>query len=149
MSTRIRTISLSLLALGLIVSAGLPRAAQAGVSDTVLALAGPLAEQFGVSPGLVTGLLEGGVSLESATQLLLVGQSASTKLEDVTKLYREQGDSVLKAAEELGVDAADYSQAKVSAAIDQATATAQAAATDKATEEAGKALGSALGGLTR
>ena len=42
MSTRVRMISLPLLALGLIVSAGLPRAVQAGVSDTVLALAGPL-----------------------------------------------------------------------------------------------------------
>ena len=123
-------------------------AAQAGVADTALALAGPLAQQFGVPVGAVTGLLESGVSLDSVTQLLLISQGSGSDLGAVTDLYTGSGNSVTKTAESLGVAADVYSQDKVSAAIDQATQDAQAAATQKAVDGAGDAVGSALKGWT-
>jgi hypothetical protein len=146
---RLRFVSLPLAIFVLLAATGLPRPVQAGVSSTVLALAEPLAEQFGVPASAVTGLLESGVSLDSVTQLLLVAKSSDSKLDDVTKLYREQGDDITKTAEKLDVDPKDYSQEKVTAAIDEAKLSAKADATEKATGEANKALGSALGGLTR
>ena len=126
-----------------------PRAAQAGVSDTVLAIVPPLAEQFGVPASAVTGLLEGGISLDSVTQLLLVSKSSEKELGDVTKLYRESGDEIGKTATKLDVAAADYSPEKVKAAIDEATAKAQADAAAKAGDAASSAVDSALGGLNR
>ena len=84
------------------------------------ALAGPLAEQFGVPANLVTGLLENGVSLESVTQLLLVSESSDKSLDDVTKVYDESGKKIDDTAAKLDVAATEYSPKKVSAAIDEA-----------------------------
>ena len=85
MTTGLRRLALPLsLAFLLALTVGV-RPAQAGVSESLLALAGPLAEQFGVPAAAVTGLLDGGVSLESITQLLLVSQSSGTSLDDVLR----------------------------------------------------------------
>ena len=149
MLERTRIASLSFLIVLLVATAGLPRPADAGVSESILAVAAPLAEQFGVPASAVTGLLESGISLDSVTQLLLVSQSSKSKLDSTAKLYREQGNDIAKTAEKLGVDPADYSNAKVTAAIDEAKATATADATNKATGEANEALDSALGGFKR
>jgi hypothetical protein len=145
--------------------------ARAGVSESVLALAVPLAEGFGVSAESVTGLLESGVSLESVTQLLFVSESSGTDLDSATKLYRESGEDISKTADKLDVAAAEYSPEKVKGAIDDAGAKAQADArakaetavndaagkansaandaTDEAAKKANDAMGSALGGFNR
>jgi hypothetical protein len=122
MFDRVRVSCVTLLCLCALVLVGLPRTAEAGTSEALLALAGPLAEQFGVPAGPVTSLLESGISLESVTQLLLVNQSSKAGLDNVTKL---------------------------TAAIDEAKASASADATQKATDEANKAIGDALGGFGR
>ena len=129
----------------LLASAVVPRAGHAGVSDAALALAGPLAEQFGVPASAVTGLLESGVSLDSVTQLLLVSQSSDTGLDEVTKLFRESGNDVATTASKLDVDAADYSEEKVTAAVDEAKAGATQGVADKAND----ALDAALGGFLK
>jgi hypothetical protein len=144
-----RLVTRSLCSLGFLLALAATPSAQAGVSETTLALAGPLAESFGVPAKAVTGLLEDGISLESVTQLLLVSQSASKPLDDVTKLYREVGGDVTRTAEELEVAASAYSSENVTAAIDAAKQKAQADAAKAVTDQADKALGSALGGLTR
>ena len=128
---------------------GAPHPSQAGLGETAKALAGPLAEQFGVPASAVTGLLESGISLDSVTQLLLVSQSSGSGLDAVSKLYRESGNDIGDTATKLDVDAADYSQERVTAAIDEAKSQAQADATEKATKGASDALDSALGGLNR
>ncbi len=140
---------LAVLFIVLLGTVGLPRPSQAGLADSAKALAGPLAEQFGVSASAVTGLLESGVSLDSVTQLLLVSKSSGSDLDAVSELYRESGNDIDDTAEKLDVDAADYSQKRVTAAIDEAKSKAQADATEKATKGAGDALDSALGGLNR
>ncbi len=144
-----RSALLALLFIVLLGTVGLPRPSQAGLADTAIALAGPLAEQFGVPASAVTGLLESGVSLDSVTQLLLVSKSSGSDLDAVSRLYRESGNDVDDTAEKLDVDAADYSEERVTAAIDEAKSKAQADATDKATKDASDAVGSALGGLVR
>ena len=83
--------------------------ATAGIDQAALALAGPLAEQFGVPAGAVTQLLEGGVSLESVTQLLLVSQSSGKSLGDVNGLYEKSDSDIGKTAEPLEVPASAYS----------------------------------------
>lgn len=123
--------------------------ANAGIDQAGLALAGPLAEQFGVPAGAVTQLLEGGVSLESVTQLLLVSQSSGKSLGDVNGLYQKSGSDIGKTAEQLEVPASAYSDDAVTAALDQAKAKLQADAAEDATEEAGKALDSVIGGFQR
>jgi hypothetical protein len=140
---------LALLFIALLGTVGLPRPSQAGLADTAIALAGPLAEQFGVPASAVTGLLESGISLDSVTQLLFVSKSSGSDLDTVSKLFRESGKDIDDTAEKLDVDAADYSEKRVTAAIDEAKRTAQADATDKATKGASDALGSALGGLNQ
>lgn len=140
------------LALPLLVLLGVssvPRTAQAGMSEAALALAGPLAEQFGVPASAVTALLEGGLSLDSVTQLLLVSQSSGSKLDAVSSLFGESGNDIDATAKKLEVEPADYSPTRVSAAIDQAKSTAQASATDKASQGASDAVGSALEGWKR
>ena len=159
------------LSLILVASALSSSNARAGVSESVLALAAPLAERFGVSAESVTGLLESGVSLESVTQLRFVSESSGTDLDSATKLYRESGEEISKTADELDVAAAEYSPDKVKGAIDDAGTKAQADAkakaetavndaagkansaandaTDKAAKEANDAMGSALGGFNR
>ena len=72
------------------------RPAEAGVSETVMALAGPLAEQFGVPKAAVSTLLDGGVSLDSVTQLLLVSQSSGKGLDEVSQLYNASGKDIDK-----------------------------------------------------
>ena len=125
----------------LLASAAVPRAGHAGLSDAALALAGPLAEQFGVPSGAVTALLKSGVSLDSVSQLLLVSQSSKAGFDDVTKLFRESGNDIAKTAEKLDVDAAEYSQEKVTAVIDEAKAKAQADAKQRTADKAKEALG--------
>jgi hypothetical protein len=150
-------------------AAAVPLTASAGVSEAVRALAGPLAQQFGVSPSAVTGLLDGGLSLESVTQLLLVSQSSEKDLDEVKRVYDQSEGQVAKTASELKVAASEYSPEKVTAAIDEAKqkaqedlsakaaeasqdATEKAAsatqdATDKAAGAVNDAAGSALKGL--
>ena len=130
-------------------SAGFPRSAHSSIGETAMALAAPLAQQFGVPVSAVTGLLESGVSLDSVTQLLLIDKSSTSSLDDVTSLYRDSDKDIAKTAEKLDVDAEDYSQERVTAAIDEAKRTAQADATEEATGAASDALDSALGGLKR
>jgi len=125
---------------------GAPRVSEAAVPQSVLMLAAPLAEQFGVPGSAVTSLLESGVSLESVTQLLLVKQSTDKSLDEVTNLYRKQGDDVRKAADQLGVAADRYSKEKVEAAIERARADAAEKASEKAADSAGKAVGGLLQG---
>ena len=144
-----RSALLSLLFIVVLGTVGLPRPSEAGLADSAKALAGPLAEQFGVPASAVTGLLESGISLDSVTQLLLVSQSSGSGLDAVSKLYRESGNDIGDTATKLDVDAADYSQERVTAAIDEAKSKAQADASEKAAEDAGDAVGSALDGLTR
>ena len=148
MAQKQRSALLVLLFVVLLGTAGLPRPSQAGLADTAIALAGPLAEQFGVPASAVTGLLESGVSLDSVTELLLVSKSSGSDLDAVSRLYRESGNDIDDTAEKLDVDAADYSQAQVTAAIDEAKSQAQADVTEKAAGSVSDALGSALGGLT-
>jgi hypothetical protein len=144
-----RSALLALLFIALLGTIGRPRPSQAGVADTAIALAGPLAEQFGVPASAVTGLLESGISLDSVTQLLFVSKSSGSDLDTVSKLFRESGNDIDDTAEKLDVNAEDYSEKRVTAAIDEAKSTAQADATDKATKRASDALGSALGGLNQ
>ena len=144
-----RNALLALLFVVLLGTVGLPRPSQAGIADSAKALAGPLAEQFGVPASAVTGLLESGISLDSVTQLLLVSKSSGSNLDTVSELYRESGNDIGDTAEKLDVDAADYSQERVTAAISEAKSKAQADATEKATKDASGALESALGGLNR
>jgi hypothetical protein len=143
-----RSALLALLFIVLVGTIGLPHPSQAGLADSAKALAGPLAEQFGVPASAVTGLLESGISLDSVTQLLLVSQSSGSDLDAVSGLFRESGNDIDDTAEKLDVDAADYSQKRVTAAIDEAKSQAEADATEKATKGASDALDSALGGLT-
>ena len=144
-----RSALLALLFIALLGTVGLPRPSQAGLADSAKALAGPLAEQFGVPASAVTGLLESGISLDSVTQLLLVSKSSGSELDAVSKLYRETDNDINDTAAKLDVDAADYSQERVTAAVDEAKSQAQADATEKATKDASGALESALGGLNR
>jgi hypothetical protein len=134
-----------------------PRA-EAGVSQAVMALAGPLAEKFGVPSASVSSLLEGGMSLESVTKLLLVSRDSSSSLDSVTKLFNESGKDIDKTAEKLDVDPKRHSDKKAkkkaaAAATDQAneaeTGAADGAskAVAAATERARGAMDSALGTL--
>jgi hypothetical protein len=145
----IRRLAVVPLLVAVLVLAGSMRPAQAGVSETVMALAGPLAEQFGVPKAAVSTLLDGGLSLDSVTKLLLVSQSSDKGLDDVTKLFNASGKDIDKTAGELDVKPDAYSQSKVDAAIAAAQKTAQDEASKSATEEAGKALDSALGGMMK
>ena len=144
-----RATLLALLAIVLLGMVGLPRTSHAGIADSMMPLAAPLAEQFGVPASVVTALLEGGVSLDSVTQLLLVSKSSGSDLDSVTKLFRESGDDIDDTAKKLDVDAEDYSQERVTAAINEAKTEAQADATEAATKGVTDAVGSALGGLSR
>lgn len=149
MSVRSRFIAPSLfLATSLLVFAA-PGVAQAAVPDAILAVAGPLAEHYGVSGGAVTNLLEKGVSLEGVTQLLLVKEESGKSFDQVTDAYRKQGDDILKTADQLGVAAGKYSEKNVKAAIDRAKADATEKASEQAAESAGKAVDSLLGGMNR
>jgi len=147
MRSQARTCTSLLLAAGLFIAAAGPAAA--AVDQAAVALAGPLAEQFGVPAEAVTKLLEQGVGLESVTQLLLVSQSSDKSLDDVSKLYQESDSDIGKTAEQLEVPESAYSQDVVTASIDKAKAKLQEDATDKVTGEAGKALDSVLGGMKR
>lgn len=160
MSKTLRVVTNLILFLALLVAVAAPPSARAGVSEAVLALAPPLAEQFGVPASSVTSLLEGGVSLDSVTQLLLVSQSSEKDLDDVTSVYDENGREIDKTASRLDVAAADYSPENVSAAIKEAKDKAQSdavakaesstnEATDKAADAANDAVGSALDGFKR
>ena len=130
----------------LTLSTSIPRNADAGMGSTLAALAAPLADQFGLPGSAVQSLFDQGISLESATQLLLISQSAKSSLDSVTKLFQDKGKDVTKTAQALKVDAADYSDDKVQLAIEKAKAEAaeQVEVVDdaaKAAEDAGKALG--------
>jgi hypothetical protein len=144
-----RSVFLSILLVVSLGTVALPRLAHAGLSDSAIALAGPLADQFGLPGSAVTNLLESGISLDSVTQLLLVSQSSGSSLDSVTKLFRDSGNDIADTAKKLEVDSADYSQEKVTAALDEAKSKAQADASEKAAESAGDAVGSALDGLKR
>ena len=133
--------SFVLIVSGLLLLGTVALPANAGVSETALELADPLAGQFGVSADAVTALLKGGVSLESVTELLLVSQSSGKDLNDVTQLYRESGDHIGKTAEQLNVAESAYSTDAVNSAIDGAKQKLQA----DAAKEATKAIDSGLG----
>jgi hypothetical protein len=105
----IRRIALVPLLVAVLALVGVVRPALAGVSETVMALAGPLAEQFGVPKAAVSTLLDGGLSLDSVTKLLLVSQSSDKGLDDVTKLFNASGKDIDKTAGELDVKPDAYS----------------------------------------
>ena len=134
-----------LLAAALFIGAAGPAAA--GLDQAAMALAGPLAEQFGVPADAVSKLLEDGVGLESVTQLLLVSQSSDKSLDDVSQLYQASDSDIGNTAEQLEVPESAYSDDVVTSTIDKAKEKLQADSTDAATEEAGKALDSVLGGM--
>jgi hypothetical protein len=142
-------LSLSLV-LSLVVLAT-PRVSEAAIPESVLALAGPLAEQFGVPGSAVTSLLQKGISLDNVTQLLLVAQGAGKSFDQVTDLFRDKGNDVKQVADDLGVAADKYSPDKVKAAIDLAKSdaadAAQEAATAAAKKQAADSAGKAVGGL--
>jgi hypothetical protein len=140
-----RHLLFSMLLITLLGTAGLTRPAQAGLADTVTALAGPLAEQFGVPASSVTSLLESGISLDTVTQMLLVSKSSDSELDTVSDAYKEAGNDIDDAAKKLEVAASDYSPERVTAAIDEA----KAKAAEDAAKGANDAIGSALGGLNR
>ena len=144
-----RSIFLSCLSVVLLGTVGLANSAQAGLSESMIALAGPLAEQFGVPAEVVTGLLENGLSLDSVTQLLFVSKDSGSGLDTVSELYGEAGNDIDATAKKLEVAKAEYSPERVKAAISEATSTAQAAATETATQGVNDAIGSALGGWNR
>ena len=149
MRSRSRIIAVPLVvSLCALASASAPSVARAAVSETVLALAGPLAQSFGVPSEAVTGLLQKGLSLETVTQLLLVKQSSGKSLDAVTKTYHEKGDSVQKAADQLGVSPDVYSSKNVNASIERAKSQAAASASQKASEKASEATGKAVDSLT-
>lgn len=149
MHSRSRIIAIPLIvSLCALASASAPSVARAAVSETILALAGPLAQSFGVSSEAVTGLLQKGLSLETVTQLLLVKQSSGKSLDAVTKTYHETGDSVQKAANQLGVSPDVYSSKNVNASIERAKSQAAASASQKASENAAEATGKAVDSLT-
>ena len=133
-------------ALCLLVSVAFAPRAQA-VPEAILAMAGPLAEHYGVPGDAVTGLLQNGMSLESVTQLLLVKESSGQSFDDVTAAYEKQGSDIQKTADELDVAAEKFSAENVQAAIDRAKADTATEASDKAAEETGKAVDSMLKGL--
>ena len=122
-----------------------PRQAEAGMTDSLKALAGPLADQFGLPGSAVQTLFDKGFSLETATQLLFVSQSAKKSIGDVSNLYDNSNKSVNETADKLKVASSAYSPDKVQGAIDKAKADAQKQAVD----EASKAAGSAVGGMLR
>jgi hypothetical protein len=146
MSPRFQTFALVLPVILSALALSAPRLAQAAVPDSVIALAGPLAEQYGVSGSAVTSLLKSGINLDTVTQLLLVKQAAGKSLDQVTDLYREGGDDVRKAADQLGVAASSYSPDKVNASLDRAKKEAADVAAKKAADSAGKAIGGFLKG---
>ena len=146
MSIRLTRIALSLVAVFSLAIAAAPQAARAAIPQSVLALAGPLAQDFGVSSDAVTSLLQKGISLESVTALLLVTQSAKKSLDEVTALYTKNSNDVKKAADQLGVAASKYSPDRVEAAIDKAKQQVADEAAGQAADAASKAVGGMLGG---
>ncbi len=147
-SPRIAVLSLALAACLALFGA---RAAQAAVPESILVIAGPLAEHYGVSGTAVTNLLQNGVSLENVTQLLLIKESSGQSFDAVTGAYREQGNDMTKTADQFGVAAKKYSPKKVEKAIDRAKADAAKQASEEASEKAaeatGKAMDEMLGGM--
>jgi hypothetical protein len=142
MSSSLRLITVSLAIPLAFAVLSTPRASEAAIPESVMAIAAPLAEHYGVSGSAVTSLLENGLSLESVTQLLLVKESSGKSFDEVTEAYRAQGNDITKAADQLGVAAEKYSAENVSAAIERAKADAVEGATDKATDATRKAVGS-------
>lgn len=147
MLTRSRRISFSVLAAILICSIGSARGAQAEAAQGMMALAAPLAEQFGVPTGSLTALMESNVSLESVTQLLLISQSSKKDFGAVTEVFNNSSQSVGQTAGQLKVEASEYSKEKVTGTIDTAKAKLEADTREAAADGANKAIGSALGGL--
>jgi len=82
----------------------------------------------------VTGLLQSGISLDSVTQLLLVSKSSGSDLAAVNELFQASGNDIDDTAKKLDVDAEDYSQQRVTAAISEAKSDAQADATESVTK---------------
>jgi len=146
---RNRSALIALFFVVLLGTTGFARTSEAGLTELGTALAGPLAEHFGVPASSVTSLLDSGLSVDSITQLLFVSKSSGSDLNAVTKLYKETGNDITDTANKLEVKASEYSPERVTDAINEAKAKAQADATEKAAQGAGDAIGSALGGFTR
>ncbi len=145
MTLRPRLVLIAMFALFVTVSLA-PRAE--GLPEAMTVVAKSLAEHYGVPGDSVTALLDNGMSMESLTQLLLVKESSGQPFDKVTDLYSEQGNSIQKTADKLGVAAEKYSAENVQAAIDKAKADAATSASNKAAEETGKAVNSLMGGLS-
>ena len=143
----VRKLSISVLTALLLFSVGSVQSAQAEPAQGMMALAAPLAEQFGVPVGAITTLMESNVSLESVTQLLLISQSSKQDFGKVTELYQGSKQSVDQTASQLKVAASNYSADKVTSAIDTAKAKLEADTRKAAADGANKAIDSALGGL--
>jgi hypothetical protein len=145
--TTFRRISFSVLAAILLCSIGSAPRAQAEAAQGMLALAAPLAEQFGVPADAFTTLMESNVSLESVSQLLLISQSSKKDFGAVTEVFYSSNQSVEQTAGQLKVAASEYSKEKVTKTIDTAQAKLEADTREAAADGANKAIGSALGGL--
>jgi hypothetical protein len=139
-SLRLVTLSLSLPIAFAVLSA--PRGSEAALPESVMAIAAPLAEHYGVSGSAVTSLLENGLSLEGVTQLLLMKESSGKSFGEVTQAFQAQGEDIKKTASQLGVAADKYSAANVSAAIERAKADAAEEATQKTGDATRKAVDS-------
>ena len=140
-----RKISFTVLAAVLLVSTGCASTTGGEAPQGMMALAAPLAQQFGVPVGPITSLLDSGVSLESVTQLLLISQSSNKGLDEVTSVFNSSKQNVDKTAAQLKVAASDYSADKVSSAIDSAKAKLEADTRKAAADGANKAVDSVLG----
>ena len=142
-----RKISFTVLVAVLLISTGCASTTGGTAPQGMMALAAPLAQQFGVPVGPITSLMDSGVSLESVTQLLLISQSSNKSLDDVSSVFNNSKQSVEQTAGQLKVAAADYSADKVSSAIDSAKAKLEADTRKAAADGTNKAIDSALGGL--
>ena len=120
-----------------------PVVGSAGLMETAVDLAAPLAEKFGVPADLVKGLLDGGFDLDTVVQSLLIDQAAdSAGFGDIADQLKG-GTDIADIASGLGVDSSVFSDDKVDSVIDGLkgdAADAAEGAMDDAADKAGEAL---------
>ena len=109
-----------------------PLAATAGLMDSALEMAKPLAEQFGVPVDMVSGLLDGGFDLDTVVQALLVDQAADSIGLGEIKDQLTGGSGIGDIASGLGVDPSAYAKDKVDSVISGLTGGASDTAKDAA-----------------
>lgn len=109
-----------------------PLIASAGLMDSAVQMAKPLAEKFGVPVDMVSGLLDGGFDLQTVTQALLVDQAADSVGLGEIKDQLSGGSSIDQIASGLGVDPSVYAKDKVDGVLSGLTGGASDAASDAA-----------------